>query len=854
MNELVEIVDEPLLATATWLQPNLVSQKYPMNDHTLWLGRNANDERDPVGRIDDSHVLLCAKTRSVKGRALIIPNLLSWRGSLFCYDPKGENASITATRRGTGSDAVKTSLNQKTIVLDAHHTAKVPDTYRGHYNPLNEIDPNDPNGPTIAGIIAESCISSAPRTDSSWDEMAESFIKSLALHIVSSPYVPDSERNLVTLRKFALSGDYIAKEHIEKKLSAEQLKENPPNAFRLLLQAMKKNTAFGGLVSDAATDLLETINTQPKGWNSVRMTAGNCTKWIDDTRLREVLVDRGDANDRKSRTFRAADLQHAPNGLSVYLCIPSSQKNTLAAWPRMVVNLILFAAQENQNKHPATGHQTLMMLDEFASLQKMPKIETAAADIAGAGIKMFFVVQSLTQIKAVYGDGWEAFLSSADTHIYYGFNDNFTAEYVSKRLGEIEVIRRLRSGSKALQNSRAVADQIGGSTAEGHTHGHSHGMSMMTGTGGSDSHSRGDNKGGSRTLGWGPSIFLKTLKRSQQEGTSWGQNRNRTRQKSWNQSKTITSSTSDSVTATHTESWSQTITETRGRTDTEGWSESLHKKPLAAINELMHLFGSIEDEEDPQYPGIGLISPASGLPFMVQKTFYDRDHEFEGQFEPHPKHGFKTLPPPPKIYGANCFKTIEFHGDPRIRIRPIETVQTFDEIKQGDPFASVTFNDQVIGTMAAPIDIKLLNTFDYGWRGKLEDEVFQLQNPAEQQDFLGQNSGIGAIEPETRQLEVRIPIELDDMAWQNAIAPVMQTARTIDEILKLDREIDSLSTEHQRYLNYFNREYSQIHKQLLVAVGMRAQYNADKGHLDDLFTKLRTAKRRRQELGYSELS
>jgi len=39
----------------------------------------------------------------------------------------------------------------------------------------------------------------------------------------------------------------------------------------------------------------------------------------------------------------------------------------------------------------------LMVLDEFAGLKRMEVIEHAVAQIAGYGVKMFFVLQSLEQ-------------------------------------------------------------------------------------------------------------------------------------------------------------------------------------------------------------------------------------------------------------------------------------------------------------------------------------------------------------------------------------------------------------------------------------------------------------------------
>ena len=39
--------------------------------------------------------------------------------------------------------------------------------------------------------------------------------------------------------------------------------------------------------------------------------------------------------------------------------------------------------------------------------------ETAAAQIAGYGVKLFFVLQSLEPLKAVYKDNWETFLANS---------------------------------------------------------------------------------------------------------------------------------------------------------------------------------------------------------------------------------------------------------------------------------------------------------------------------------------------------------------------------------------------------------------------------------------------------------
>lgn len=624
--------EEPLLGTAQWMPPAQVADRYIFEEGDLWLGRNGDNERTPIGRKDDSHVLLCAKTRSGKGRALITNNLLLWPGSVFVNDPKGENASVTAARRGNGSGHAIESLGQKVCVLDSHETATIDPEYRAYYNPIAEIRADDPDAETKAAIIAESCISSKKeKADPTWDNKAKTFIKTLILHIATDQFVPDEDRNMVTLRRFIVAGDFIAAGHIEDQVPPEQLKANPPDGFMMLLEGMKANKSFDGIVSDQARSLLESYASQPKMWNSIRTSAEENTDWIDDNRIRSVLKP-----GKFAQAFTADELQGRAGGISVYMCLPSGMKDHFASWPRIVVNMMLTAAQTNGNRHPATGHQTLMMLDEFASMERMRRIETAAADIAGAGVKLFFVVQTLAQLEAVYEKNWETFASCADTHIYYGFNDNFTAEYVSKRLGEVEIIRTTRSQSEANNTTVTDGKSKGGSssTAENTSDARSKGGGRGTSSGGSS--------GSSDSTGWGPSIFFRTLATTNQFAHQTGRHFGSTRQENYQRTKT------KGTTKTKGDNWGETHSIATGRTRTLTEQESLHKKPLAAINELMRLFGDVEDENDPAYPGIGLISTASRDPMLIHKCHYDEDRFFEGLFDPHPKHGFTPIPIPAK--------------------------------------------------------------------------------------------------------------------------------------------------------------------------------------------------------------
>ena len=90
------------LGSAQWETQPVVSERYPFTDGKFWIGRA--EEGAAIGYRDDRHVCLVSGTRGGKGTSVIINNLCFWPGSAVVVDPKGENATVTAARRGQGSE------------------------------------------------------------------------------------------------------------------------------------------------------------------------------------------------------------------------------------------------------------------------------------------------------------------------------------------------------------------------------------------------------------------------------------------------------------------------------------------------------------------------------------------------------------------------------------------------------------------------------------------------------------------------------------------------------------------------------------------------------------------------------
>ena len=79
---------------------------------------------------DDRHCFTVAGSRAGKGLSVILPNLARYSRLCRVLDPKEENATVTAERRGQGRGVPAGGLGQEVHVIDPYRRAKVADDYR----------------------------------------------------------------------------------------------------------------------------------------------------------------------------------------------------------------------------------------------------------------------------------------------------------------------------------------------------------------------------------------------------------------------------------------------------------------------------------------------------------------------------------------------------------------------------------------------------------------------------------------------------------------------------------------------------------------------------------------------------
>lgn len=123
------------------------------------------------------------------------------------------------------------------------------------------------------------------------------------------------------------------------------------------------------------------------------------------------------------------DLKKKP--MTVYICIPPEKLASHGRWLRLLMMMTVEACTYGDK--PADD--VVLVLDEFAALGHMATIEQASAQMAGYGLKMWIILQDITQLQVSYPKSWETFIQNAEVTQVFGIDTGTSAEWIEKQLG-----------------------------------------------------------------------------------------------------------------------------------------------------------------------------------------------------------------------------------------------------------------------------------------------------------------------------------------------------------------------------------------------------------------------------------
>jgi hypothetical protein len=102
------------------------------------------------------------------------------------------------------------------------------------------------------------------------------------------------------------------------------------------------------------------------------------------------------------------------------------------------------------NEGGSGARKTWFVLDEVATLQRLPQLTTAITESRKSNCPMVLGFQGKAQVETLYGHIAEAMLSQPATKIFFKTSEPHASEWISKSIGEIEVERFRESRTRGV--------------------------------------------------------------------------------------------------------------------------------------------------------------------------------------------------------------------------------------------------------------------------------------------------------------------------------------------------------------------------------------------------------------------
>lgn len=399
-----------------WMSPGELITTHRYQPGQLLIGKMGSSF---LGHLDDRPMVTIAGARAGKSTTNIKPNLYLYPGSVVAIDPKEEHAGTAPFRRAMGHEV--------------HVLRPFSCEQSASFNPLAELDPRNPR---VVDDVMSLTYALVPETDGGgnakhFSDSARTLLFGLILLTLT---LPEADRHLVTVREL-LCLTYKPLANAARIAAAKKLAEAPPEAkkeyfdahrfaLRILLNRLVAlGDRFGGTAAAVGSRMLETPQTERGG---IFSTAAVHTDFLDSLLLRKTL--------RRS-DFNLADLR-GDGPVTIFLCLPVGRMERHAPWLRMIIQLAL-TVLERFGEYPRNKPPILFLLDEFATLGRVRYLERSAAYFPSFGIKPWYILQNISQLKENYRSVWESFLGNAGLIQLFANGDQETIEYVARRLGKL---------------------------------------------------------------------------------------------------------------------------------------------------------------------------------------------------------------------------------------------------------------------------------------------------------------------------------------------------------------------------------------------------------------------------------
>ncbi len=330
-----------------------------------------------------------AATGTGKGRACLVPALLTYEGTTVVVDPKGEAAAITAQRRR--------DMGHEVVVLDPFHATS---EARGGLNPFDaQTVTRAADRKILRWRWRSFCTSDATGShqDPFWDTHGDSLNSAVIAAVAATS--AEEKRNVLSARDMLMSDDTVYNLAV---LLDTKKKDLPPIAYQRI-------AAF--------------LQTEEKCRSGILATAHQHYS---------ILYGDGVEQSLAKTTFDLAGFRDG-KPITIYLVVPAQKLRSHGALLRMWIGSLI-SVLLTRTQRPEIP--TLFLLDEAAQLGELDGLRTLMTLMRGFGVRCWSFWQDLSQLKRLYPADHETLLNNASVVQIFGVTTHMMAKALSEILGE----------------------------------------------------------------------------------------------------------------------------------------------------------------------------------------------------------------------------------------------------------------------------------------------------------------------------------------------------------------------------------------------------------------------------------
>src|SRR5271157_666565 len=349
------------------------------------------------------HLLTVAPAGKGKSVSVLVPNLLSYKGSVVCCDPKAELWSLSAWHR-------QERLGQRIFLLDPGGLCREPGSQRrvksDAFNPLDFIDPSSSDFLDRCRDLANMLVvRTGEEREPHWNDAAELVLTAIIAFVCIEP---DKQlRNLTAVRKIVSSRAKFAK----------------------AVAVMQQTEGYWGIIQRHGALLTWFVDRE---LGSVMTTVQRHTSWMESPDVAACL----------SHTSFDPSLLRA-GSCTAYLVLAHDKmtvwQGLMRTWLGSILRITTRGAASERNP-------VLFLMDEAGNIGHMRALQDGITLMRGMGVRIWLFFQGLGQLQECYGKHASVIMDNMDTQQYFGINSYETAEAISKRIGEQTITVRTDNG------------------------------------------------------------------------------------------------------------------------------------------------------------------------------------------------------------------------------------------------------------------------------------------------------------------------------------------------------------------------------------------------------------------------